>query len=198
MTQVLFILLLAASVAFFARTVWMFVRGLAAGTPDPRPRLDELPRRLVDVLVYFFGQVKVAEEGPQHRTSKHHLIIFWGFLIITIATADIVISGVWPALGLALLPGVIYKPLYTVVDVMNLLVLAMILWAVFRRLVVRPRLIPWNLDAGLILGAIGSLMVTHFLFHGYEAAAAISAGGEAPGYLPISALVGRALAPLSA
>ncbi|HEX3477530.1 MAG TPA: heterodisulfide reductase-related iron-sulfur binding cluster [Kofleriaceae bacterium] len=198
MKQVLFILLLAASVAFFARTVWRFVRALAAGTADPRPRLDELPHRLLDVLVYFFGQVKVAEEGPQHRTSKHHLIIFWGFLIITIATADIVISGVWPAVSLALLPAVIYKPLYTTVDVMNLLVLAMILWAVFRRLVVRPRLIPWNLDAGLILGAIGALMLTHFLFHGYQAAAAISAGGEAPGYLPISGLVGRALAPLSA
>jgi Fe-S oxidoreductase len=195
--QVLFVLLLAASLAFFARTVWIFVRALAAGTADPRPRLDELPRRLVDVLIYFFGQVKVAEEGPQHRTSKHHLIIFWGFLIITIATADVVVSGVWPGVSLALLPGVIYKPFYSVVDVMNLLVLAMILWAVFRRLVVRPRLIPWNLDAGLILGAIGSLMVTHFLYHGYDAAAAISAGGDAPGFLPISGLVGRALAPLS-
>jgi Fe-S oxidoreductase len=196
-TQVLFILLLAASVAFFARTVWTFVRGLAAGTADPRPRLDQLPRRLVDVLIYFFGQVKVAEEGPQHRTSKHHLIIFWGFLIITIATADVVVSGVWPGVSLALLPAVIYQPLYLAVDVMNLLVLAMILWAVFRRLVVRPRLIPWNLDAGLILGGIGSLMVTHFLFHGYELATVVSAGGDTPWFLPISGLVGRWLAPLS-
>jgi Fe-S oxidoreductase len=196
-TQALFILLLAASVAFFARTVWMFVRGLAAGTADPRPRLDQLPRRLLDVLVYFFGQVKVAEEGPQHRTSKHHLIIFWGFLIITVATADIVVSGVWPAVSLRLLPALIYQPIYLAVDVMNLLVLIMVLWAMFRRLVVRPRLIPWTLDAGLILGAIGSLMVTHFVFHGYEAAAAISAGSAAPKFLPISSLIGRALAPLS-
>jgi Fe-S oxidoreductase len=196
-TQVLFILLLAASLAFFARTVWMFVRGLAQGTADPRPRLDQLPRRLLDVLVYFFGQVKVAEEGPQHRTSKHHLIIFWGFLIITVATADVVVSGVWPGVGLALLPAALYQPIYLTVDVMNLLVLLMVMWAIVRRLVVRPRLIPWNLDAGLILGAIGSLMVTHFLFHGYEIAAAISAGGDAPKFLPISGLVARALAPLS-
>jgi Fe-S oxidoreductase len=196
-TQALFILLLAASVAFFARTVWMFVRGLAAGTADPRPRLDQLPRRLLDVLVYFFGQVKVAEEGPQHRTSKHHLIIFWGFLIITVATADIVVSGVWPAVSLRLLPAVIYQPIYLAVDVMNLLVLIMVLWAMFRRLVVRPRLIPWTLDAGLILGAIGALMITHFVFHGYEAAAAISAGSATPKFLPISSLIGRALAPLS-
>ena len=88
MTQVLFILLLVAALVFFARTLWLFGRGLADGTADPRPRLDDIPARLVDVGIYFFGQKKVAEEGPQHRTSKHHLIIFWGFLVITIATTE--------------------------------------------------------------------------------------------------------------
>ncbi|HSS01009.1 MAG TPA: heterodisulfide reductase-related iron-sulfur binding cluster [Kofleriaceae bacterium] len=197
MTQALFILLLAASVAFFARTVWLFGRAVAAGTPDPRPRLDELPQRLVDVGIYFFGQKKVAEEGPQHRTSKHHLIIFWGFLIITIATADTVLSGVWPGVSLALLPPVIYQPLYLVIDTMNLLVLITIGWAIVRRTLVKPRLIPWNLDAGLILGAIGALMITHFLVHGYDAAEAISAGATPPSYLPVSGFVGSVLAPLS-
>ncbi len=196
MNQVLFILLLAASVAFFARTVWLFGRALAAGTADPRPRTDQLPARLLDVGIYFFGQKKVAEEGPQHRTSKHHLFIFWGFLIITIATADIVVSGVWPGISLALLPAFIYQPLYLVIDVMNLVVLLMICWAIFRRTIIKPRLIPWNLDAGLILGGIGSLMITHFLFHGYEAAAALSAGLAAPKFLPISSLLGHMLAPL--
>jgi Fe-S oxidoreductase len=196
-TQVLFILLLAASVAFFARTVWLFGRALAAGTADPRPRLDQLPARLVDVGIYFFGQKKVAEEGPQHRTSKHHLFIFWGFLIITIATVDVVVSGVLPGVSLALLPAVIYQPLYFVIDVMNLVVLTMIVWAILRRTIIKPRLIPWNLDAGLILGGIGALMITHFLFHGYEAAAAISAGAAAPKFLPISSFIGQMLAPLS-
>jgi Fe-S oxidoreductase len=195
-TQVLFILLLAASVAFFARTLWLFGRGLAAGTADPRPRLDQLAERLVDVGIYFFGQKKVAEEGPQHRTSKHHLFIFWGFLIITIATVDIIVSGIWPGVSLHLLPAPLYQPLYLLIDVMNVVVLAMVSWAVIRRLVVKPRLIPWTLDAGLILGGIGSLMLTHFLYHGYETAKLISLGGETQWYLPISNLIGKALAPL--
>ena len=55
MTQVLFILLLAASIAFFAHTVWLFGRAIAQGTADPRPRLDQIPGRLMDVAVYFFG-----------------------------------------------------------------------------------------------------------------------------------------------
>lgn len=198
MTQVLFILLLAASLAFFARTTWLFGRAVAAGARDPRPRLDDLPGRLLDVGIYFFGQKKVAEEGPQHRTSKHHLFIFWGFLIITIATLDIFVSGAVPGVSLALLPGFLYQPIYLLIDVMNAIVLLMIAWSFTRRIVVQPRLIPMSLDAGLILGAIGSLMVTHFLFHGYHIAGELSAGISGRGYMPVSNLVGHALAPLAA
>jgi Fe-S oxidoreductase len=197
-TQVIFILLLAASLAFFARTTWLFGRAVFSGVADPRPRLDDLPGRLMDVGVYFFGQKKVAEEGPQHRTSKHHLFIFWGFLIITIATVDILVSGVLPGVSLALLPNFLEHPLYLVIDVFNLIVLAMIVWAIIRRTIVKPHLIPWNLDAGLILGGIGSLMVTHFLYHGYEIAGHVTAGAEAPSYMPISSMIASALGPVSA
>src|SRR4029079_16675587 len=131
--QVLFILLLVASLVFFARTLWLFGRGLAEGTADPRPRLDDIPGRLADVGIYFFGQKKVAEEGPQHRTSKHHLFIFWGFLIITIATVEIFISGILPRISLRLLPAFVYQPLYMVIDVFNAIVLLVIVWAIVRR-----------------------------------------------------------------
>ncbi len=198
MTQVLFILLLAASLVFFARTSWLFGRAVFAGVPDARPRLDQLPGRLMDVGIYFFAQKKVAEEGPQHRSSKHHLFIFWGFLIITIATADTIVSSAIPGVSLALLPNVIYHPLYTVIDFFNVIVLMMVIWGIIRRIVVKPRLIPWTLDAGLILGGIASLMVTHFLWHGYVIAGEITAGGTAPAWLPISGAIGTWLSPLSA
>lgn len=198
MNQALFIVLLAAALVFFARTTWLFGRAVFAGVADPRPRLDQLGGRLLDVGVYFFGQKKVAEEGPQHRTSKHHLFIFWGFLVITISTVDTIVSGVIPGVSLALLPNAIYRPLYALIDVFNLVVLAMVSWAAIRRLIVRPQLIPWNLDAGLILGAIGSLMVTHFVMHGYEIAEQLGADASAPAWMPISSAVARALAPLSA
>ncbi len=195
-SHILLLFLLAASVAFFARTVWVFGTAVAEGVADPRPRLDDLPGRLMDVGIYFFAQKKVAEEGPQHRTSKHHLFIFWGFLVITIATVDILVSGVIPQVSLRLLPDLLYQPLYLLIDVMNGMVLLMIIWAVIRRTIVQPRLIPWSLDAGLILGAIGSLMVTHFIFHGYEVAGALTAGDGGRAYMPLSNALGHALAPM--
>jgi Fe-S oxidoreductase len=199
MNTAIFLILLASSLAFFARTVWLFGRGLAAGVADPRPRTDQLAERLIDVGIYFFGQKKVAEEGPQHRSSKHHLFIFWGFLIVTIATVDVLVNGIVPSISLRLLPSFIYDPLYLAIDVMSLVVLLMVLWAITRRILVRPRLIPWNLDAGLILGAIASLMVTHFLYHAFHNAALLSQGqAVASDGTVISNALARAIHPIDA
>src|SRR5690606_30352316 len=124
---------LAAFVGFFIRTMWTMIRAMTRGAADPRPRADQLGARLWSVLVYFFGQKKVAEEGPQHMSSKHHLFIFWGFLVITIASVEILVNGVIPAVSLRLLPDLIYLPLKGLIDVFNLIVLVMISWALFRR-----------------------------------------------------------------
>jgi Fe-S oxidoreductase len=198
MKTLVFIVLLAASFGFFAMTMRSFVRAMNRGVADPRPRWDQIPARIASVLIYFLGQKKVAEEGPNHQTSKHHLLIFWGFMIITIATVDVLVSGVVPAISLALLPDLVEVPLTIVIDVFNVLVLAMIVWAFIRRIFVRPPLIPMNLDAGLILGGIGSLMITHLLVHGYHIAAEVTAGGAYPVGYPVSGLVARALAPIAA
>ncbi|HTE52911.1 MAG TPA: (Fe-S)-binding protein [Kofleriaceae bacterium] len=197
MRPVIFGVLLALATAAFGRTIYAMVRAAGRGAADPRPRLDQLPARLVSVLVYFFGQKKVAEEGPQHLTSKHHLFIFWGFLLITIGTVELVVSGILPAFSLGLfMPGPLYTGLTSLIDVFNGVVLAMIGWALFRRIVIRPRLIPMNLDAGVILGAIGALMVTHFLYHGFHGAIALAEGAALPAGSPLSALVSRALMPI--
>jgi len=199
MTTFVFVVLLAASVTFFARTVHLFGRALATGAAEPRPRTDRLVDRLLSVAVYFFGQKKVAEEGPLHRSSKHHLFIFWGFLIITVGTGDLIVSRLAPPLALASwLPGVLSTPLFTLIDTFNLIVLAMVGWAIVRRILVRPPLIPWNLDAALILGGIGALMVTHYLFHGYELAHQMAAGPALPDGMYVSKAVARWLDPVSA
>jgi Fe-S oxidoreductase len=196
MNTVIFIALLAASLSFFARTTWLFGRAVASGVNDPRPRFDQLPARLASVMIYFVGQKKVAEEGPQHQSSKHHLVIFWGFLLIQLSTLDTIVTGLREPGLLALLPTALYAPLAGLIDVFYLLVLLMVSWAIVRRLFVRPRLIPWSLDAGLILGAISSLMITHFLFHGYHHAAALAADPGASYPWVLSAQVGRWLDPI--
>ncbi len=185
MKTILFIILLAGAVGYFVRTMQIMVRAAGRGNAEARPRLDQLGQRLVSVLVYFFGQKKVAEKGPMHMSSRHHLFIFGGFLIITIASVEMLVQGVLPMVSLALLPPVIHDPIKWLIDVFNLVVLLVIGFALFRRIVIRPHLIPMNLDAGLILGAIGSLMLTHFLYHGFH----MVAQGEMHAFSPVSSVV---------
>ncbi len=190
MRTVIFVFLLAAAGGFFVRTMRDMVRAMVRGVDDPRPRFDVLGERIRSVLVFFLGQKKVVTgRGPLQSPlmwSWHHLIIFWGFLVITVASVEILVNGLIPSLSLALLPDLIYVPLKALIDILNLAVFLIVGWAFFRRIVLKPKLIPMNLDAGLILGSIGSLMVTHFLYHGFHI---VAQGGDAPSYAVVSGAV---------
>ncbi len=184
----IFAVLFAAANLFFLWTVARFVRFMMIGRAYiPSDRIGE---RVGSVLVYWLAQKKVPEKtaynAPAGFTSAHHLIIFWGFLTITVGTIELFMNGLNPFWDFSPL-GPLYHPLKWFIDVFNLLVLFAVGFGFFRRLVVKPRLIPMSGEAALILGMIGGLMVTHFFFHGLRMAAA----GEVEDWAPVSAIVAR-------
>jgi Fe-S oxidoreductase len=191
MKRVLFALCLAAAGGMFTWTILRFLRMLAAGRPQDRT--DRPEERLDSVWRFFFGQKKVVEKTslPAKRLprfvsalgSKYHFVIFWGFILITVGTGETLIQGLFPAFSLALIGAPVAHAVYAIIDWTTLLVLGVILFAVFRRTVLQPRLIPMTRDAAAILGAIGMLMVTHFGIHGFRGAAE---GRPEAGY-PVSA-----------
>ncbi len=175
--RLVFAAVVAASLALFAWTLRRFARMVLAGRPDNR--FDRIGDRLQSVLVFFLGQKKVVEPAaiPAARWprfvkavgSRYHVVIFWGFLIITVGTVELIIQGLWPQFSLAMLVGeTVGGIINTSIDVASLAVLAMIAFAVFRRVVLQPRLIPMTRDAATILGAIATLMVSHFGMHAFH------------------------------
>ncbi|MCB9556078.1 MAG: 4Fe-4S dicluster domain-containing protein [Deltaproteobacteria bacterium] len=185
--QYIVIALVVLSFAFFLWTVQRFIRVMKKGRPFPGS-FGEKGARFGDVLLYFFMQRSVAREP----LSWHHLLIFWGFLVITVGTAEILATGVFgSALSYSNLFGSgIDRAFKAVLDVTNGVVLLIICYSFFRRIVIRPRLIPLSTDATLILSMIAFLCISHFGMHGFEAAAAL--GSQAPqaiGHMPISAWV---------
>lgn len=159
--QIVFIYLLLVAFGLFGWTVRRFVRALAVGQ-WPRRSFGEWSKRLSDVLLYFFMQRSVAREG----LSWHHLPIFWGFLIITVGSLEIIINGVFPAFSFAVFGDWFNTGFKALFDVTNFLVLLVIVYAYGRRIFYKPRLIPMNWDAGLILGMIAGLCISHALAHG--------------------------------
>jgi Fe-S oxidoreductase len=171
MRRVVFAVILAAALAMFAWTVRRFARMILAGRPDNRT--DQPGARIDSVMRYFFGQKKVVEKTSlpaKHWSrfvsalgSKYHFIIFWGFIVITIGSVETLAQGLFPGFAWARLIGDgAAAVLYRMIDAFSVAVLALVLFAFFRRIVLQPRLIPMSRDAAAILGAIGMLMVTYF------------------------------------
>ena len=197
MKSVAFTALLIVALGVFARSALRLYRIMARGkTNDLQPK-DRLGQRIASVLIYFFGQKKVGErmsyKTPAAATSKHHLLIFYGFLVITVGTIEFILQGILQDIAPEFSFGLILGPLYPVltwsVDLFTLLVLCMIGYAYFRRIVVKPRLIPLSGDAAFILAQIALLMISHFGFHGFHLAA-LAPGEKGPSSGPISEFIG--------
>ena len=193
MKRIVFAAVLVAALGMFAWTLRRFGRLLAGARPENR--FDQVGARIASVLAYFFGQKSVmqrsnltAARAPgfvRKLGSKYHVIIFWGFLLITVGTGELILQGLYPPFALA---GIIGPEaaagLNAVIDWSCLAVLLTLGFAVFRRTVLKPRLIPWIPDAKVILGAIAMLMISHFGMHAFG----IVAGHGRAGY-PVSGAI---------
>jgi len=179
MKTLAFAIVLAIGLGGLIFTIARFVRFMMVG--KKYIPADRLGKRLLSVGIYWLGQAKVREkpiDSPKRGfTSLHHLTIFWGFLIVTIGTMELWFEGL-TGMDFSFLPA--HSTLEKVIDIFNLLVLMAIGFAYYRRLAVKPRLIPMSLDAGIILSAIAGLMITHFFYHGFHMVSLGATEGEGP------------------
>src|SRR3569832_1550638 len=99
----LFVLVLAAG--FFALNVQRLVSYLQLGYAEGRT--DHPLTRLKNVLVIGIAQRKIFRDplaGPMHA------LIFWGFMVLTAGTIEIIVAGVFPSFSYALiLPRALYR-----------------------------------------------------------------------------------------
>jgi Fe-S oxidoreductase len=158
--NVVFLFVLTFAAGFFAVNVQRLTRYLRLGVVENR--IDRPWRRLGNVLSIGIAQTKILREpvaGIMHAT------IFWGFLVLTAGTVEIFIQGIWNGFSYE---RVLWHPVYALYaasqDVFAVLVLAAVAFAFYRRLVIHPRRLEGDriehMDAYIILGLIGLLMVT--------------------------------------
>ncbi|PRP91997.1 Anaerobic glycerol-3-phosphate dehydrogenase subunit C [Enhygromyxa salina] len=149
---------------------WNLTRAIKIAALGKPANLEETwGERIASLMTFFFGQRKVVEE----RRSWHHLALYWGFLILQVGLLDMLITGLFGEFGFTLadllgLQGHAWLKFF--VDWGNAIVAVALLYAFFRRLVIKPSFVPANLDAMLILSAIGLIVLTHFGHHIYDMA----------------------------
>ena len=169
---VLLVLAVLGFGAFFWRA-WRLYRFLRLGRPEAR--LDHPWRRIRDELVIYLGQRKLLKR-PYYVRGLAHAFIFWGFLVITIGTVDLLTSGI---AGLHI-PGAGSAVFAWTIDIFAVLVLGSIAIALIRRIFLAPPRMHVALDGYVILGMIAILMITLLVFEG----AGLAAGKLEKGYTP--------------
>jgi len=138
-------------------------------------RTAHLGRRFRDELLVYLGQRKLLKR-PYYVRGAAHALIFWGFLVITYGTADLLLSGI---LGWRM-PGTDSGVFVWTVDLFAVAVLTSVLIALYRRAFVRPPRMHIALDGYVILGLISLLMLSLLVFENAGVAAGVLAAGQTP------------------
>ena len=160
-------MLAVAAFFFLKRSVKLFQFLKVA---KPIDRFDSAGERIKGVLIYALGQKRLL---TRPYGGLMHVMIFWGFCVLSIANLTLLIRGVagrgfnLPFLAPDQMLG---SPYNAIKEVFICLVLVGVAMAYFRRLIWKPRFPEHSGDALFILFMIGSLMVVELLFGTAEVA----------------------------
>ena len=153
------------AVIAFALQMARHLRVFAATRPSPLG--DRIGERVRSLLVYAIAQVRMFRDP---RAGVMHAAIFWGFVVLTIGTANRVTGGLVQAVLAWPVDGWLWRIVVALGNLLALAVLVAVLYAAFRRLVTRPARITLSRDALLILVLIGGIVTSELLAEAFRLA----------------------------
>lgn len=160
----LLLLALIVAVGLFGRRVYYLFRLLRLGQPEDR--LGNVGERIKAFFAFVIGQRRLFKDPVP---GLMHAFIFWGFLIVSLGTLEMIGKGLFQGFSLPLLGD---NPLFLLLlDTIEVVVAAAVLLAIYRRLITRPDRLTLSPEGLIILVLILSLMITDFLADGFHLAA---------------------------
>ncbi len=166
MNPLLMSILIIVALSVFGYTMARKIRLLTALAPTHRA--GHLKKRLMNMVTLAIGQKRLVGRAKERSSGVMHAFIFWGFCVLLIRSINLYGQGFHegfhlPFLGQDYLIGYLYIALK---DIMEGIVLFMILFAIFRRAVLKPKRLHNTFEAYLVLALIGILMVSDLLHDG--------------------------------
>jgi len=156
---VIFVVAFGYAIYSFSTAVRQRLQFLRAGASDTT-RTDRRGERFMSFLKNVLGQRKVIAEP----SGIGHFFIFWGFIFIVFGDMDFLVFHLtaWH------LPWATTKPYLFIEELFSLAVIVAIIIGVIRRYVLRPMRLEVNLEAGLILAAIATLILSYWVTTGVD------------------------------
>ena len=127
--SIIFFCILFFALAFFSYNLWKIVRNIRLG--KSKNRFDQPLKRTKILLKIAFGQTKLFARPV---SGILHAIVYWGFLVITIGTLEMMVDGIFNLDRSFGELGGFYNTVTASGDVMAVLVLVSCLLFMVRRL----------------------------------------------------------------
>jgi len=188
-SNVAFLFVLVAALGFFSYNAQRLVGYLGIGHDENRT--DHAWTRLRNVVVIGIGQSKILRDP---FAGILHASVFWGFIVLTVGSIEILVRGVFPAFGFdKILPAPVYGLFLLSQELFAGLVLAAVGVLLYRRLVIKPRRLQGDKvhsgDAVFILSMIAALMITLFVSAVFERVVEVR---HAAAFQPVSSALAMA------
>ena len=175
----------------FAGFAWLTARKLRiVASLQPELRWDHPAARLGSVLVNGFLQQRMIRR--EWKPGLMHTAIFLGFMSLLLRKLQLIVIGYDETFAVTGLAGGIFAGFKDIVEV---IVLAAVGYAFYRRLLLKPARLEPNREGILVLSLIAAIMVTDFAFDGFRFAL-LSATDAAIAHERAFAPIGGALATL--
>ena len=188
-TAVLSLLIPVVGVGLFAYIMARRLAPLVRAAPDNR--LNRIPERIKNLLVIWLAQYR----QPRYRTAGIvHIIIFAGFLILSIRSTSLVLIGLFDGFVIPGFNGIIGHVYNFLKDYAATAVLVACVVAAVRRGIVKPKryAVPakygkdHTAEAVFVLGVISTLMISESMFEASNAAFEIGKVGHSDFIAPLS------------
>ena len=181
------IIMLAALIGAFSvffirvRRLYRLMRAVQGKRPFAFDRVKE---RLAVLLTDVLGQSNVRRKA---LPGIAHMLIFFGFLAVQPHSLELMLKGVCPAFEPGNWIPSVYRGYLFVADILAVLVLVGFAYALYRRLVERPKYLTLGTDANLIILFTCVIIVTFHFINAFQSLLPAPVGGfDFRGVFPVS------------
>ena len=183
----LFMLLsLIGAFGYFFKKVIRLYKIMMAVDGEPKPFLDQVTKRIKVLFTDVLGQTNVRRK---FAPGLAHTLIFFGFLAIQPHSFELMIQGVIPAFDVGhIFPG-LYRSYLFVADILGFFVLVGFVYAIYRRLVLKPGYLTMGMDANLIILFTSIIIISFHFINAFQILIAVGKDGFSyAGAFPISGI----------
>lgn len=177
---------LIAAFSFFTIRVRRLYQIMMAVEGQSTFQYDQVKER---IGVFFKDVIGQSNVRRKRLPGLAHTLIFFGFLAVQPHSLELMVKGVCPAFEIAHLAPGLYGGFLFVADILASFVLVGLGYALYRRLLVRPKYLTMGMDANLIIMFTSLIIITFHCINAFQTLLPQPEGFSYVGIFPVSGLL---------